>query len=417
MKLGLIVVVALVLSAFAAHFLLQDPGYVVINFRGYLVEMSVPVLVGLLFLGAFLIWALVKIWRAPRTIGQAAGRYKAGRAGKKLTNGMIQIAEGNFARGERMLARAAGDSDAPLLNYLQAARAAHLLGQNERRDSWLKQAYEQMPEASNAVLLTQAEFQLDQGQYETALATLRRIEESAPNHSHALALLGRLYYRLEDWPQLGKLLPRLRKHGRLEAVTLDKWARRVHTEELKKAADAEVLAATWKAIPKTLRQDEGVIETYYTAMVRVGQHEQAEKDIAAQLKRHWIGPLVYVFGTIDGKDPLKQLKRAESWLGAHPDDPDLLLTTARLCLKNELWGKARSYLETVIALRPSPEAYQEYGRLLNRLGEGDAAADAYRAGLGLVSRSPLPAIPHLQTRLQPDEAAVERIEQTESLDR
>ena len=51
MKLGLIVVVAIVASAFAAHFLLEDPGYVVINFKGYLVEMSVPVLLGLFLLG------------------------------------------------------------------------------------------------------------------------------------------------------------------------------------------------------------------------------------------------------------------------------------------------------------------------------------------------------------------------------
>ena len=62
----------------------------------------------------------------------------------------------------------------------------------------------------------------------------------------------------------------------------------------------------------------------------------------------------------------------------------------------ELWGKARSYLETVLALRPTPEAYQEYGRLLNQLGENDAAADAYREGLGLVAKATLPAIPHLE---------------------
>lgn len=405
MKFGLIVVTALLLGAFAAHFLMQDPGYVVINFRSYLIEMSVPVLIGLILLAGFAVWSLVKIYKAPRRIGQAAGRYRSGRAGQKLTDGMIQIAEGNFARGEKMLARAAGNSDAPLLNYLQAARAAHLLGQDERRDSWLKQAYEQMPEASNAVLLTQAEFQLDQGQYEPALATLRRIEENAPNHSHALALLGRLYYRLEDWRHLADLLPRLKKHGRLDRETLEKWSLRVHTEELKKAADAETLTAAWKAVAKELRAEPSLVENYYASMVRVGLHERAEKEIAAQLKRRWIGSLVRIFGTVDSNNPLKQLKRAEGWLGSHPDDPDLLLAAARLCLKNELWGKARSYLETVIALRPTPEAYQEYGRLLSRLGEGDAAADAYRAGLGLVSRSPLPAIPDLRSQAGRDETA------------
>ena len=49
----------------------------------------------------------------------------------------------------------------------------------------------------------------------------------------------------------------------------------------------------------------------------------------------------------------------------------------------------------MISIRPTPAAYQEYGQLLGQLGEGDAAADAFRAGLGLVASSPLPAIPHL----------------------
>ena len=113
---------------------------------------------------------------------------------------MIAVAEGNLARGEKLLGRAASTSDSPLFNYLQAARAAHLQGKDERRDEWLKLAYEQTPEAANAVLLKQAEFQLDREQYEQALATLRRIEENSKDHSHALALLARLYFKLGDWP-------------------------------------------------------------------------------------------------------------------------------------------------------------------------------------------------------------------------
>lgn len=395
MKFGVLVVVALVFSALAAHFLLQDPGYVVIHFRNYLVEMSVPILVGLVLLIVLAAWLLVKLLRAPRKLGEAAGRYRSGRAGKRLTRGMIEVAEGNFARGERLLTRAARISEAPLLNYLQAARAAHLLGHDERRDRWLKQAYEQTPEAANAVLLTQAELQLDQGQYEHALATLRRIEESAPNHSHALALLGRLYFRLEDWTHLTEVIVKLRKHGRFDADTLDNWSQRVCVEKLNSTIDGDAVLAVWKEVPKGLRKNVVLLEAYFTGLMRTGMHEKAEKDLAAEIKREWRGSLVRLFGLVEGRDKSKQLARAENWLRDHADDADLLLTSARLCLRNELWGKARSYLETVISIQPSPEAYQEYGRLLNQLGEGDASADAYRAGLGMVARSPMRAIPHL----------------------
>ncbi len=396
MKFGLLVIVALIISAVGASFLLQDPGYVVINFRGYLVEMSVPVLAALVIILFLSIWLAAKVFHAPRKIGEAAGRYRTGRAGQRLTRGVIEVAEGNFAKGERLLARAASVSEAPLLNYLQAARAAHLLGQDERRDTWLKQAYENLPGATNAVLLTQAELQLDQEQYEQALATLRKIEENSPNHGHALMLLGRLYYRLQDWKHLSNLLPKLTKHGRLDAKTLEHWSLRVNQEHLESAEDGNAVLDVWKQIPRRQKQLVELLESYYASLIRTNMHEKAEKDIATELKRGWRAPLVRLYGIVEGPDPAKQLKKAENWLKSHGEDADLLLTAARLCLRTELWGKARSYLETVIAIRPTPDAYQEYGRLLTQLGEGEAAADAYRAGLGLVAHSPLPAIPHLE---------------------
>lgn len=395
MKFGLLVIIALVISALAANLLLADPGYVVISFRGYLIEMSVPVLLALFFLTIVSAWLIVKLFRAPRKLGEAAGRYRTGRAGQNLTRGVIEVAEGNFAKGERLLARSADVSDAPLLNYLQAARAAHLLGEDERRDRWLREAYENLPEAANAVLLTQAELQLDQAQYEPALATLRQIEENSPNQSHALALLGRLYYRLEDWSHLSELLPKLRKYGRLDDAMLTRWSLRAHQEHLESSADGEAVLAAWRNVSKDQRKDLSLLETYYSSLIRTGLHALAEKELAADLRREWRPELVRLFGIVEGSDAPRQLKKAENWLRNHSDDAELLLAAARLCLRNELWGKARSYLETVISIRPTPEAYQDYGRLLNRLGEGDAAAEAYRAGLDLVARSPLPAIPHL----------------------
>jgi HemY protein len=395
MKFALTVVITLVLGAFMAHFLLGDPGYVVINFRGHVFEMSVPTLAILFFIGGFFIWLIWFIVRAPRKLGEAAGRMRAGRAGQKLTLGMIQIAEGNFARGEKLLARAASGSDAPLFNYLQAARAAHLQGQDQRRDEWLKLAYEHTPEAANAVLLTQAELQLDREQYEQALATLRRLDDNSKDHSYAIALLGRLYYRLEDWEQLANILPRLKKHGHINQETIDKWTTRIYVENLNRVSSGEAVVAEWKAIPKKFKNEPSLLKAYYMSLMRNDMHDKAEKDLAAALKADWRAPLVRLYGLVEGPDASKQLKRAENWLTDHSDDPDLLLTSARLCLRVELWGKARSYLETVLALRPTPEAYQVYGRLLNQMGEGDAAADAYRAGLGMVTDEPLPAIPHL----------------------
>jgi HemY protein len=394
-KFGIIVVLVLFASAFAAHFLLADPGYVIINFRGYTVEMSVPVLLGIAVLLVFTIWLIRKIVLAPRRLGEAAGRYRSARSGKKLTQGLIAVAEGNLARGEKMLGRSATTSDSPLMNYLQAARAAHLQGRDERRDEWLRLAYKETPEATNAVLLTQAEFQIDRGQRELALATLRRIDENSRDHAQALALLGRLYYELEDWDALQALLPRLRKNKQLKPELLERWTIRIHKEKLDAASDATETDAIWKTVARPLKNDTKLLEAYYTSLLRSGEHDRVEKELTTELKSQWRGELVRLFGLVESGDTTRQLKRAEGWLKKHGDDPDLLLASARLCLRNELWGKARSYLETVLNLRPTPEAYQEYGNLLNQMGEADAAADAYRDGLGLVAAGPRTAIPHI----------------------
>lgn len=394
MKIGFIIVLALFVSAFGAYFLLSDPGYVVINFRGYLVEMSVPVLVLLTITLFASIWLLRKVLLAPRRMGEAYGRRRSARSGQKMTRGMIEMAEGNFARGERMLAGAASTSDSPLFNYLQAARAAHLQGQNERRDEWLKLAYQEVPEATNAVLLTQAEFQLDQGQHELALATLRRLDENSRDHTQALALMAQLYYQLEDWPALREILPRVRKNSQLKPDTINLWTVRVHREQLQDATDGDTVNLAWKEVPKVLKSDILLLTCYYEGLMRADLHQRAEKELVSALKSNWRGPLVRLFGLIVGVDASKQLKRAEGWLATHSEDPDLLLTAARLCLRNELWGKARSYLESAISLRPSPEVYQEYGALLNQMGDTNAAADAYRDGLGMVAGNNLPALTH-----------------------
>ena len=386
MKLALYLIAALLLGTFAAQLFIADPGYVVINFRGYIVEMSVPGLALVFLLTLLAIWLAIRIIRAPRQLGEAAASYRGKRAGKQFTRGLIEIAEGNHAKGERLLTRGARRADAPLLNYLAAARAAQLQNQDGRRDNWLKLAYEQAPEATNAVLLTQAELQIAHEQYEEALATLRQLDEEEGGNGRAVVLLGRLYHRLEDWHQLGKLLPRLTRHKRAPQDEVREWTIRVHAHRLADVGshNGDVPAA-WGDVPKALRESNRLRIAYVKALSKTGHNDLAESELRRMLQSSWDATLVRLYGELETSDPGKQLQRAETWLKKREDDAMLLLTAGRLCMRNKLWGKARSYVESSLSLQPTPEAFAVFGQLLTQLGESESAADAYRSGLALVA--------------------------------
>ncbi|MBN1237736.1 MAG: heme biosynthesis protein HemY [Gammaproteobacteria bacterium] len=395
MRAGLWIVTALFLGAFAAHFMLQDRGYVLINFRGYSAEMSVPGLLLLLTAAYLAIRAVAAVWHAPRRIGGALAERRIRRSGGRLTRGLMHIAEGDWARAERLLTRGANTSEAPLVSYLMAARAAQLQGSRERRDEWLALAHQQLPRAEKTVLLTQAELQFQDGQHELALATLRRVRDTAPNHPIALALAARACAALGDREQLAGLLPRL-GGARLEPQELEDLAAEALThrfagQELTRAA----LDRYWKSLPTDLRNRPRLAVLRLTALDRLGRGDDAERELRALLKRRWLEPYVLAYGRIRASDTAKQLRQAETWLMDRPEDPALLLTAARLAMLGELWGKARSYVETSIAIDPSAESYAVYGDLLDRLGENDRAAVAFRSGLSLTNGGKTEAVPVL----------------------
>src|SRR5690606_30571788 len=53
----------------------------------------------------------------------------------------------------------------------------------------------------------------------------------------------------------------------------------------------------------------------------------------------------------------------------------------RLSLRNQLWGKAKLYLEQSLAISPSAEGYAELGRLHEYLGDFIMGESCYKQGI------------------------------------
>ena len=386
--------IVVVLAALLANSLMEDNGYVLIQYLGRTLESSVPGFIVLLVGLYIAVRLLVHLVQSGPGLFRATRKIREREARKRMARGLMDISEGNYARAERMLARSAHLSETPVLNYLGAAQAAQQQGATERRDNWLMLAYEDDSARTDAVLLTQVELQMADKQYEQALATINRLEQSAPGQPRATRLLADIYRELADWDSLAALLPRLKKQKSMPPAELDALSRTVHGERLAAAerlGDAQELEARWMSVPKPMRTDPELLEAYVSGLAATGAHGQAEAIVRKALKKTWSDALVDLYGRLDTGTPQQLLTRAEGWLNTRGDDPVLLLAAARLSMACELWGKARSYLESSLGIRPTADAYRVYGDLLERLGEHAPAIDAFRAGLALATGAPATA--------------------------
>ena len=392
MRFGVGAVLAILLGAFAGHFLLADRGYVLVNFRGYVIEMSVPGLVIVLVLVYLFIRALVAVADAPRRWRAAREQRLLVRRDSDLTTGLTQLIEGNWARSERVLTRGLKHADAPLANYLLAAHAAQLQGAADRRDQWLELAQGVSADGATSALLTRAELQLAGGEPAAAVATLETLEQTGDQPA-AVVLRARAYRALDDRAALLALLPRLAR-APLPAAERDALATLALQGELARPGlTGERLAEIWGSLPSELRAVPALVAERARALDRLGRGDEAERELKAALKRDWHPALVQSFGEVRGADAAKQLKQIETWLKSYPDDAALLLAAARVSMAIELWGKARSYLESSLALAPTADAYALYGKLLTGLGEEGRALLAFRSGLQLVSPAAAEPLP------------------------
>jgi HemY protein len=368
----------------------EDNGYVLIRYSPYTLETSLTFFLFVLVLALFaarLAWRLVSgTLLLPGSIREALRRARSRRARESLVRGLLRLAEGRWAAAESEIMRQAPQHEGSVVNYLYAARIAQHLGDVGRRDAHLRRAYSARPHAEVAVLLTQAELQMAQAQDTQALASLLRVIELEPGQARAQELLATLYERLGDWQALYALLLKGEKSEFIPAPEWQSLAVRAQQALLARAAQEggiERIRDDWAALPRRLRRDTRMIRTQSRLLVGLGAHADAIRLVTAGLARGWDADLARLYSELEADDPVSQLAAVEAWLKQYGEEPALLFVAGRLCLRNKLWGRAKSYLDASFRADPRPETLLELGRVYEATREEAAAENAYRRGLEL----------------------------------
>ena len=360
-----------------------NAGYVLLVLHPYRVELSLNLLLALLLLGFVALYFLVRVVahavRLPSQVRAFREQRRVQRAERCLLEAVRAFLEGRYARAEKAASESIELGQHTGIGAVIAARAAHELRAFERRDRYLARSAHFSDEDEVMRAVAQAELALPARQHQEALAALERLPRK---HTAALRLELRAVQLARNWDRYLELLTLLEKAQALDEFQAHELRRFAISENIaRKSRDVNELRDYWQRLGAREREDVRIAADAAGAFIAHGDYREAQHIIESGLEREWDSALVALYGECPNAEVLPRIERAETWLRQHPSDAALLLALGRLCARQRLWGKARSYIEASLSLDESFQALMELARLLDEMGDPDAARRYYRRSL------------------------------------
>lgn len=370
---------AVALAIAAGH-----PGQVLLVYPPWRIELSFTLFavaaLTAFVLGHLLLRGLTHALRLPAYVR----RFRAERAQRKGHSAMLEALtayfEGRFAAAEQAARRAIMLGEQPALNAVLAARAAHALREFGQRDAYLAKSVGKAPGADTMRLLAQAEFELEQHRPQSALAALRTLKESGVRkHLGAMTLELKAQQQAHNWDAVLELADQLEKRDAIHRTLAQQMRQHAWLEKLRASAgDAPVMRNLWKQMPRELKASAQIAAEAARRFMQAGECAQARKVLTESLDAGWDSGLVALYGDCRDGSVVAQIEQAEAWLAVHHDDAGLMLALGKLCLHQELWGKAQSYLDASLSLQPSRETYTVLAQLAEKQHKPDEAFKYYQ---------------------------------------
>lgn len=388
----LLLLVVVVLAAFAWHWLAADPGYLQLRVRHTTIETSAVVAFAVLLLA----WVAISVaWRLLRWPFRAWGRSVQRRGRERLAGGLTAFAEGEYAQAERDLGKAANHEAYRTPALLVLARAAHERGAEERATQALDAVGESGSRAADAL---RARFMIENGQPAEALALLKKNATADRMSLRGWRLLIDAALAGGDTQSALNALPALARSQSLTPETQAALETRVLAAALAAAPDAASLNKLWSEASRAQRRRPESIAAFARRSAALGQMLAAMDEIESALRREWSETLVAAYGELGPVEAAARVRKAEGWLSLAPNSATLLTTLGRLYGQTAQWSKAEDVLERAIGIAESPTAWEALGDC--RAGEGDpgSAATCYVNALRLARGEAAVAVGPLQPR-------------------
>ncbi|WP_035060400.1 heme biosynthesis HemY N-terminal domain-containing protein [Andreprevotia chitinilytica] len=368
-------------------------GYAVLILPPWRIELSIYAFAAILIVLVALLYLLTRLTAELGGLPYRVRRYreaKAREASVKLEReARIAFFEGRYQRAERLSAEGFANSrelDAFAVNGLLAARAAHAMRDFNRRDKHFTKLRERLGPQHLALAMTMAELYLDERRFADADLALTEAKSISPKLTAALKLELKLRQR-EDRPEVvARIAEQLEKSDAIDSSQALRIRTQAHLSMLSsKPMTAREIKAWWAKLPADERAVVPLVAAVTEALHEQGADKDASEVLEIALNNEWSDELAGIYGllSLDEEGQIAQLQQAERWLTTHRHDQALLLTLGRLCRRRSLWGKAQTYLEASLAVRPTAVAHAELAAMLEGLDKLEEANRHYRASLAL----------------------------------
>lgn len=383
----LLLVIVAALTAFGWHWVAEDPGYVLVQLRGWQAETTAVAAIVILLLA----WALLSaLWFAVRWPFGAFTRRHRRLSRRKMSDGLLALMEGRHGDAERDLHRASRLDVLRGPALLAAAEAASRRGENSRALATLDDAAQVAPRGARVLRARVLRREGRPAEAVNLLAADADAGSLTPGGWRELALAA---LASGDTRRARQALEPLQKSGSLSTKTFAVLEGQVLAASLRGASDAAALNTLWSQLPKTQRRVPAAVDAYARQAASFGMVLPAMDEVESALRREWSPLLIETYGALGGEDIEARLRRAESWLDAHPNDAALLLTLGRMCVCQGLWGKAAQYLERSLALTPSSGAWESLGDVYAGQDDAALAQRCYRNALALARGEAVAPLP------------------------
>ena len=379
----LLLAIAAVVAALAARL---NAGYALLVAPPYRIELSLNLLL-VLVVGAFAalyfgLRVIVRTVQLPAQVRAWRRTQKKDRARAKLDAAIVALLEGRYGKAQQQAQEALALPHSSGLAALVAARAAIDVRQFDAAEEFLSRPETQSTSLAVSRLTLSAEIALEQGQPQEALRILEALKREAGMHTAALRLELRATQAARRFADIPALVEQLIKRGVFDAMQGEQVRIVAQREQLRALAhDAAGLRDAWNRLPESMRTQPPIARAAALSFLQLGGDREAADLVVRSLDREWDSELVELYGECRVPDATRQIEQVEQWLATHNQDAVLLRVLGTLCQRQQLWGKAQTYLEASVALDNHWRTHLALGEMLGRLGKKDEAKTLFVAAL------------------------------------